>query len=86
MTTREAFHKAYGNSTNFMTPDFKSLERVGKYAVEVSTGQGFTGEKIWGVSIVTLADGKKCQDLSQLCHSMSEVNKVLGTLRAMGGV
>jgi hypothetical protein len=77
------FRDEYGNRTlqrrpwtrgvNFMTPEILGFVDVDGEAVEVSTGTGFHGERIYGLTWEDAND-----DRSRLCHTWDEVRDVLG--------
>jgi hypothetical protein len=43
---------------NFMTPKILKVERVGDFFIELSEGEGFGGESLFGVSVIRYVDGK----------------------------
>ena len=60
-----AFRAKYKGHTNFMTPEFVWLRRVGPYAVELSKGSGLSCDVLWGVTVVLVADPNA--DRSSIC-------------------
>jgi hypothetical protein len=53
MTAQQAINKAYNNQNNFMTPYVIEYGITGDYAYELASGAGFSGNTIYGVSVVT---------------------------------
>ena len=53
MRAETILFKEYKNSRNFMTPYVMEVGKINKNtAYEISSGKGFTGGKIYGLSIV----------------------------------
>ena len=58
------FFEQFGESTNFMSPEVVFYQLVGRFAVELSRGAGFSpGTSIYGVTVLEM-DGRRT-DLSQ---------------------
>jgi len=70
----EAFDKHYNGQTNFMTPDVIRCGKAGTLFYELSSGDGFNGETIYGVTVLECLNGglNKRQDLSGCHHSRKE--------------
>jgi hypothetical protein len=65
--------RGWSRGVNFMTPEVLGFVAVDGDVVEVSTGMGFDGSRIYGVSY-----RDACDERSQLCHTWAEVRAVLG--------
>ena len=64
-------HEFNGAGENFMTPRVVSYYRCGKYAVELSAGEGFKHEPIWGVTVKTAGVTIETEyELSKMFHSL----------------
>jgi hypothetical protein len=59
-----------GTGHNFMTPNVLSYWRVGKLAVELSKGEGFSHNAIYGVTVRGSGDEKKDGELSKMFHNI----------------
>ena len=85
MTALEIIEQEYGNAPNIMTP---RRVRVGliraDLAYEISSGEGFDHEPIWGLSIVEEKDGKTARkfDLSGCFRSLNAVERRITALKA----
>lgn len=79
-TPQEAFNRVYNGHKNFMTPTVERYETTSKYYIEVSSGDDFVGVKMFGVTVIT-KDLKKCEDLSECCHSLEEVQNHINSLK-----
>jgi hypothetical protein len=86
MTPKQVIKAEYGNSKNFMTPHVLDTGWCGKLrAFELSTGEGFGGTPIYGVSVVQLhADGstERCYDLSQVFATARVARQYIADLSA----
>ena len=55
--------------SNFMTPIVLETKQVGKLAYELSEGEGFNRNKIFGVAVRTIQgehqEGKLCDDIEE---------------------
>ena len=70
------FFGQFGESTNFMSPEVVSYQIVGRFAVELYRGAGFTpGTSIYGVTVLEL-DGRRT-DLSQSFGTDAEATAYL---------
>ena len=63
--------------TNFMTPDYLATVLVGGEAVEITTGQGFCGERIFGVTWSRLPNGD-VDPRDTVAFSLDEVAQAVG--------
>lgn len=51
-TAKDVIRKQYGDDKNFMTPKVLRCGFCGDFAYELSKGKGFSGDTIYGVSVV----------------------------------
>ena len=65
---------------NFMTPNVERYGQQGDFVYELSSGEGFTGGTIYGVTVVDLRTMKHRNDLSEMFHSYSEANDYINDL------
>lgn len=73
----EDFSKFFNHQCNFMTPTRVSIQRKGNYIIEVSRGEGFDHNPIYGVTVLERVKGhlqRPDKDLSKCCHSIKEVD------------
>lgn len=81
MNAKEIIQKHYGKSNNFMTPDVIKYGKIGQsLAYELSSGKGFTGNTIYGLSFAHETEGRK-NDLSTCLHSIKEVENYIESLK-----
>lgn len=66
------FRKHYGGSRNMMTPEVCDYGINGGYAWELSYGTGFSGEELWGVTVINAMLGTKEPELSNAFGSEAE--------------
>lgn len=78
MRAREYFRDM---GRNFMTPYNVQYRTVGRFAVELSEGEGFDRTPIYGVSVVDRATGEMDFELSYCFHSEAAVQWWLNELR-----
>lgn len=52
ITAQEIFIKEYRGDRNFMPPNVIRYGRKGEMAYELSSGEGFSGETIYGLTVV----------------------------------
>lgn len=69
----DTFRLAYGNSRNMMTPDVIRYGRKNGFVYEISQGEGFKREPIFGVSVAT-SEGERDHDKSAMFHSLADAN------------
>lgn len=85
MTAKAIFKSVYGDSTNFMTPDVLEYGELPKDRYyELSEGEGFDREPIFGVTVVFLDyDGKhkRSENESKLVFSMREARQYIEQLK-----
>ena len=55
---------------NFMTPNFERYVRAGKYVCEITSGNGFDGDPIFGVTVVNTDTQTHNTKLSKMVSSM----------------
>ena len=68
--------------TNIMTPEWLGYGWSGDFAYELTKGTGLTNEVIYGVTVVS-ADRIRRNDLSKLCHSLSEARTYISSLNGL---
>ena len=85
-TPAQVLRTEYGTSPNFMTPKRLRIgwTRKGEEAYELSSGRGFEGETIYGVSlvrVVTTPAGVKGTERGdgKCCHSMREADEFIAS-------
>lgn len=61
----QRFNTIYNGQMNFMTPDLIARGKRGKMIWELSTGEGFGGQSVYGVTVIELPSAKR-HDLSEL--------------------
>tara|TARA_Y100000034_G_scaffold25948_1_gene30988 strand:+ start:870 stop:1214 length:345 start_codon:yes stop_codon:yes gene_type:complete len=77
LTAREIINQEYGNSKNFMTPHvIKRGKAHRNIAYELSSGEGFNHEPIYGVSIAMIDENtrktKRLYNDSHMFNSLAE--------------
>lgn len=77
VTAKQAFS---GYSPNFMTPEVLSYKESKDYWVEVSKGEGFDHQPIYGVTVIRKNNQESARDLSQMFHTMTEALQHIGIL------
>ena len=65
------FHQAFNGQPNFITPDILKRGKRGRMVYEISSGEGFGGGTIYGVTVLELS-GLRRQDLSACFSDLSE--------------
>jgi hypothetical protein len=83
MTAKQIFKQVYKGGKNFMTPYVLSTSMKGKdCAVELSEGEGFDRNPIYGVTVVRLKDGEwtACYDESQCFHNKTLAQEYISQL------
>ena len=81
----EAFRSEYGSKGNLMTPHIQKYGKKHQYLYEVSQGTGFSHQKIWGFTVLEIhSDGSitRAYEISQCCHSRSELQRCIEGLGA----
>lgn len=66
---------------NFMTPDLLGFIRVNGEIIEITTGTGFQGERIFGVTWPRIQDGSfggQPDERDQCAFSLDEVAEIVG--------
>ena len=77
---RSLFHKVFKGHKNGMTPNIVRYGTRGKYCYELSKGY-FSGETIYGVTVLEQDDGKHRTDLGGMFNGLKEANAVIKTLK-----
>lgn len=85
MTDKEIgiFSRHFNHKKNFLTPSTVYFRRVFDYLVEVSEGEGFDRNKIYGVTVLEIDSNEHTahkHDFSKCVHSLTEVESYLTTL------
>jgi hypothetical protein len=70
--------RSYFPNTNFMTPYVLRTGFRGRYAYELSEGESFSGEPMYGVSLRLKSTGERVD--GKLCKSMIEAEKFISEL------
>lgn len=78
---KELFHKVYGDSQNFMTPEVLRYGVAGPYGYELSWGHGLFGGIKYGVTVLLL-NGEKRHDLSAGGFTLEEAEEHIRKLRS----
>jgi len=65
---------------NFMTPELERYGQQGDFVYELSSGQGMTGNTVYGVTVVDLRTKEHRHDLSNMFHSYKEANDYINDL------
>ena len=86
LTARQIINKEYEGGKNFMTPHVTECEKINLYfAYEISQGEGFDHERIYGVSVVEYdpltSATKRRTDLSGCLHGMCSVRRHIAQLK-----
>jgi hypothetical protein len=68
---RSVFSRVFKNKANFMTPYTLKLGKRGKMIWEISTGEGFRGARLYGVTVIELPSEKR-HDLSKCFSTLEE--------------
>ncbi|MBE9515953.1 MAG: hypothetical protein IME93_03130 [Proteobacteria bacterium] len=80
-TAQQILNQEYGNSSNFMTPHILRVGMASKYiAYELSKGEGFNREPIWGVTFVSYSPATNSTerlDSSGCHHTIEEAEKAI---------
>jgi len=74
------FNDVYHGAKNFMTPHVIAYRMVGKYAVEISKGEGIDGSDAFGLTVLS-ADGQRFHKLSGYHSSLESVEEAIAMLR-----
>ncbi len=80
---REYFRQEYGDSPNFMTPELIRHGSKGRFVYELSQGEGFKHEPIYGVTVLLVNDDdqpERMREISQCCHSRREADQLINSL------
>lgn len=78
---KNAFHKI---GPNFMTPTALGYYEAGKYGVELSTGGGFHGEPIYGVTVYDYEKESSDHELSRMFTSRKEADVYIVKIKQKG--
>lgn len=71
--------KAVVKNKNFMTPTLVGYKKIKYGAAEITSGEGFSGNTIYGITVVK--HGVHNHDLSKCVHSIDEVNEYINSLK-----
>lgn len=74
------FNRVYNGQRNFMTPDVLKRGYRKGLAYELSVGEGFGGERLYGVTVLSPM-GKKRHDLNACFDSLEKAEAHIKTLR-----
>lgn len=92
MTAAQIIRLEYGDSPNFMTPNRVAFGFISEsnptIAYELSNGRGFSGDTIWGVSVVELTGPRETRRLfapaSDYFHSRAMALRHIAKLQEDG--
>ena len=77
-TAREIFRRRFKGSKNFMTPNVEKYGKVNRnVAYELSSGRGFSGGTMYGVTVVAVGKGGKTRSLHEKSKSFSSKSKAM---------
>ena len=68
MTANQAFAQRFKGELNFMTPNIIKRGTTKRFHWELSQGRGFSGDAIWGVTVLNL-DASRAPGISGMYHS-----------------
>lgn len=68
---------------NFMTPYLLGFAKIPGGVVEVTEGDKFAGDEMFGITVVR--DGKQDHDASKCVHSHAEIDQYIQELRKKQG-
>lgn len=84
-SARQIIRKEYGKSRNIITPNIVKYGKIRKNkAYEISYGKGFTGGKLYGVSIASInkkGKTKRNYKQSKVFNSQSTAQRYINKLR-----
>ena len=75
---REQFISVIGGR-NFMTPNVIEYRKITNGVAEISTGRGFSGQTIYGVTVVR--HGEHDHDKSDIFYSMEDAERHINSLK-----
>lgn len=64
---------------NIITPRVRGYYQNGNYLMELSEGEGFNGEPVYGVTVVNIAYKEHEHDLSKMFFSRKEAESYMNT-------
>ena len=79
MTANQAFAQQFKGEPNFMTPDIIKRGTTKRFHWELSRGQGFSGDAIWGVTVLNL-DASRVPDISDMYRSKQDALDAIAEL------
>ena len=79
---RGIFAKAYNGQSNLMTPEVVQLGKQGKFYYELSRGTGFSGNNIFGVTVLNVEGEERRPDLNKLFSNLSMAEQYIKSLRS----
>lgn len=83
----DLFHGWFGGEANFMTPTVINRGKCRQFIYELSEGEGFAHEKIYGVTVLELRSKDASEvkahrhDLSRCCHNRKQAQRYIESLR-----
>lgn len=79
------FRERYGDAPNVLTPHIldRRMVAAGRLAVEISSGEGFSGQPLYGVTVLVANDVRdpRGHDMSQTADSYDAACAYVETLR-----
>jgi hypothetical protein len=84
------FIDAYKGARNFMTPDLISYGKSGRFVYELSQGEGFSREPIYGVTVLEITNGAmgttvRRHDLSKMFFNIRDALSYAKNLKSSKG-
>lgn len=80
MATLDKIFRSIVHGQNFMTPDVIGHYKASHYICELSTGIGFSGGHLYGVTIADTKTKKHRHDLSKCFYSEDEAKDYINSL------
>lgn len=78
-----ALFQARLKGKNLMTPDVIRYGVSGPYAYELSEGEGFSREPIYGVTVLLRGSGERRNDLSKCVYSLAGAEAYIREIGAL---
>ena len=79
VSTSGAIFNEVVRGKNIITPDVIGFYQNGDFIMELSEGTGFSGDPVYGVTVVSETYKEHEKDLSQMFHSRKEAINYMNT-------